>query len=218
MTRNAKFQTFEGKVREMEKVEFPKFKKRDIYAPSHNIHFYFAPSWHFKSGLLTEELTNDIRDNKRQLLSVGSGAAYLERFLTKRLAIDSSQIVLSDISPIMPSGFERFVFDMHKTWPNFKRKFDYVIFPESVLVNILDEKCYMKNDFYAQMLVRQNHLYHLIKSSLKVMNPHGQMRMNGHCQLDDNINAVERRLKEDPRGIFSGCNLSYDRNLIVVKN
>lgn len=71
-----------GKIREIEKTLFPEFQKEDIYAPENANYFYFAPSWHFKRGLVTEADVNDfLSDNAKKLLSVGSGVAFLERLL-----------------------------------------------------------------------------------------------------------------------------------------
>src|SRR3989344_3320890 len=99
MTIKVKTKTFDRYVRDLEKGVFPEFEKEDIYCPPNNQHMYFAPSWHFRSGLLTREIVDDLKVNHRALLSVGSGSAYLERFLVKVCGVRSEQIVLSDMDP-----------------------------------------------------------------------------------------------------------------------
>ncbi len=190
-------------IRKLETQEFPEFIERNIYASPHTNYFYFAPSWHFESGLLTEEILEDIRMNGRQILSVGSGAAYLERFLSKKLGVKREQITLSDSSSNMPEGFEKFTFDMYGEWPNFRKNFDYMLFPESVLLNCR----------FDGLQPRQEGLYHLIKNSLARMKPVGQIRINGHSQCDDYPDAVEKWLKEE----HTDSKLVYTPQLIVVE-
>lgn len=194
---------FDEVIRDLEKQEFPEFAKEDIHAPPQNNNFYFAPSWHFRSGLLTQELVDEIKDKDRQILSVGSGEAYLERFLVKRLGVKREQITLSDKYPVIPEGFEKFVFDMYREWPNFGKEFDYVIFPESVLLNARFEHNTQK----------QTGLYHIVESSLATMKPIGQIRINGHSQIEENADIVKRWLERD----HTDSKLIYSPRLIVVE-
>lgn len=203
MVKKKQQKRFDEVVRDLERQEFPEFANDDIYAPPENNNFYFAPSRHFRSGLLTQELVEDIRDNNRQILSVGTGAGYLERFLTKRLGVKRGQITLSDKYPIMPEGFERVTFDMYRKWPDFGKEFDYVIFPESVLLNVR----------FKHNPQRQAGLYHIVENSLATMKPVGQIRINGHCQIDENAETVKRWLECD----HTDSRFIYDPALIVVE-
>ena len=73
----------------------------------------------------------------RQMLSVGTGTGTLEKFMVERLGLSVAQITVSDIKErLLPEGFVSRGFDMHSGWPNFDRKFDYVIFPESVFFGL----------------------------------------------------------------------------------
>jgi hypothetical protein len=190
-------------VKELEKYDFPEFDITGIYAPPNKSHFYFSPSWHFRSGLMTKEIVEDIKDNGKLMLSIGSGSGALERFLVNQLGIGRNQITLSDKSPVMPEEFDSYIFDMFKEWPNFGKKFDYVIFPESVLLNVR----------YEYSPARQAGLYHIIEKSLATMKSFGQIRMNGHCQIEENSDEVNRRLKRD----HLDSNLMYKPQLIVVE-
>jgi len=203
MPRKIRQKKFYKHIRELEKLKFGEFINEQIYGPQFTNNFYFAPSWHIGCGLLTEDLIKDIRDNGRQILSVGSGAAYLERFLVDTMDVKREQITLSDLIPIMPESFHRFVFDMYRTWPNFRKEFDYVIFPESVLLN-----CRFDNDSE-----KQKGLYHLIESSLAALKPLGQIRINGHCQIEENVEMVAALLATD----HPDSRLTYSSQLIVVE-
>jgi len=204
MANKSQEKEFDGTIRYLEGYEFQEFAEEDVYIPTQNKYAYFAPSWHFRHELLTQELVNDIRKNKRQVLSVGSGAGYLERFLVKILGVKMEQITLSDKHQVMPEGFERFTFDMYGKWPDFGKQFDYVLFPESALLNVWPE----------QGLQRPEELYHLIENSLVAMNRFGQMRINGHSQSEESAATVGRWLKR----YYPSSKLTYNPNLIVVKS
>lgn len=190
-------------VRALERQEFPEFASEDIYDPLEHNNFYFAPSWHFRSGLLTQELVDSIKDDDSQILSVGSGAGYLERFLVNRLGVKRGQITLSDRYPVMPEGFEKFIFDMYGEWPDFGKEFDCIIFPESVLLNVRFERDPQ----------RQEGLYHIIENSLATMKAAGQIRINGHCQPEENADSVKRWLER----YHTDSRLTYTPRLITVE-
>ena len=193
--------TFEEQVRELEKEEFPEFKENDIYCPPNNSYMYFSPRWHLRSELWTKEIAEDLKNNK-MILSVGSGQAYLERFLVKYLGVKSEQIVLSDKDLVMPNGFKQYRFDMYEQWPNFTCEFNYVIFPESVLLNCR----------FTDNINKQKGLYHLLEEALKATRANGQIRISGHSQNPDNIDIVKGKLSRTHLDL----KLSYDRGLIVV--
>lgn len=193
---------FYQRIRHLERQILPEFFSEDFFCPPNQYYVYFAPSWHFRSGLLSKALVDDIRDNNRQILSVGSGKAYLERFLVEKLGIKNGQITLSDNQEVMPDDFRQFIFDMHSTWPSFGINFDYVLFPESNLLNAR----------YNGNPQRQAGLYHLISNSLNTMNPTGQIRINGCFQTEENVRAVEVRLKRRREDL----KLEYNQNLLVI--
>ena len=184
---------------------FPEFKKEDIYGPENNSYFYFAPSWHFRSGLITEnDVKNFLFDSSKKLLSIGSGAAFLEKLLVK-LGIGKDNIVLSDIDPKdLPHSFKSKIIDMYSNWADLgNEQYDLIIFPESVLINRFDTD-----------EQRQDGLYHIILQSLQHLLPNGIIRINGHSQAPWNIDAVIEKLKNE------GCKIKIisTENLIEVKN
>ena len=129
-------------IRELEIKMFPEFQKEDIYGPENNSNFYFAPSWHFRNGLVTEaDVNNFLTDNTKKLLSIGSGAAFLEKLL-ERLGIGRDNITLSDVdSRDLPQDFRSKTFDMWGEWSSLdNEQYDLIIFPESILINIRFEK------------------------------------------------------------------------------
>lgn len=192
-------------IRQLEVKMFPAFKQGYIYAPE-NSKSYFAPSWHFRTELVTEsDVNNFSSDDSQTLLSIGSGPAYLERLLTE-LGINKGNITLSDIdSKNLPSDFKAEIFDMYAEWPNFKdENFDLIIFPESSLLNVN----------FGTDQERQAGLYHLITQVLPHLKPSGEMRINGHCQPDWNIEAVKQRINRENRK----KKITHTNDLIGVKN
>ncbi len=176
-------------IRKLEIEAFPELAEDD-FSMNHiddGKNVFFTPNAHFspKHPLLTEEIITDLRENNKNLLSVGSGPAYLELLLVKKLGINLEQLTLTDISnEYLPSGFESHLFDMYEEWPSFGKLFDYVIFPESVLINTR----------FKTSSERRQGLYHIISNSLDVMKEQGEIRINGHCQLSDNVCKVADRL------------------------
>lgn len=206
-------------IRDFEIQDFPEFKEGNVYASTTDLEVRFAPSWHFKNGLLTEELVNDIKDNKKEVLSIGSGYSYLEQFLVNRLGISKDQIVLSDIFPVMPEGFQKFIFDMYRDWPEFKRKFDYILFPASVEVSVSKKYEYDKNRGMVLTLKRKsdeekrNDLYYILYDSFKTMKPNGQIRIDGHGEGKENVEIVREKINRN----YQDLSLLYSPMLIIVK-
>ncbi len=189
-------------VRAHEKRAFPEFRERNCIAEGDCDYLYFAPSWHFGKSLLTEETVQDIKQNKKQLLSVGSGRAYLERTLVGAFGIDRKQITLSDLNPIMPRGFRSFTFDMRGAWPDFGNRFDFVIFPESLLAII--------NTNSAE---EHERLKALIEKTFRVVKPGGEIRMSGHNIPEQHIEQLEAWLADR----HHGTELEYNRFLMVIR-
>lgn len=177
------------KIREIEKTLFPEFKKDDIYAPESTNNFYFAPSWHFRRGLVSEaDVKNFTLDKTKKLLSIGSGSAFLEKLLVK-LGFKKENIMLSDIDPIdLPSDFNSKIFDMWEDWSNLgDEKYDLIIFPESTLINVKfieDEK-------------KEEGVHHLISQALQHLSPTGIIRMTIELREDYNISRLEQRLIQE---------------------
>ncbi len=193
------------RIRELEMSMFPEFQEEDIHASKNINYFYFAPSWHFRSGLVSERDVQDfLSHDSKKILSIGSGAAFLEKLLVK-LGINKENITLSDINPKdLPSEFKSKTIDMYSDWGDLdQEQYDLIIFPESVLLNVrfkIDKQ-------------RQDGLYHLILQSLKHLCENGTIRINGHSQVSENIHAVIERLKNDGYTV----EITFTDNLIEVK-
>jgi hypothetical protein len=197
--------SFVATIRNLERELFPEFKNETLYSPEGVNYFYFAPSWHIEAGLLTE---NDIellrRDETRKLLSVGAGAAHLERLLVKMGVAQESIFLVDENASTMPPEFERMEFDMYGQWPDFERKrFDRIIFPESVLLNVRFRK-------HAE---RRNGLRHIIASSLPLLTQEGVMCADGHSQLAANVGEVIQSLQREGHTV----SVHYDDVLLKVK-
>lgn len=193
------------KVREAEKNIFPEFAKEDIYAPENTLDLYFAPSWHFKRGLITEDdVKNLLSDNTKKILSVGSGAAFLERFL-HTLGIKKENMTLSDIdTKNLPDDFKVKIFDMWSEWSCLEdEQYDLIIFPESVMINIgfeTDEE-------------KQDGLYYLISQALSHLSATGIIRMNIHLEDAWGIRELEERFQIEGQKI----KITLSKQLMEVK-
>jgi len=191
---------YQRKIIELEEKLFPELNKLDPHRMSNfglegSNYLFYRPNHFFEVNkpLLTEDIVNDLRENDRQILSVGCGPAYLERLLVEGLGVKPEQVVLSDISENhIPSGFEFYQFDMIKEWPDFGKEFDYIIFPESVLITTEDIDCQginLYSDYWSCSSDAEfsaikhfiNNLSHIVANSLKVLKSPGQIRIGGHC-------------------------------------
>lgn len=99
---------------------------------------FFRPSHHVKTGLIDDGVFSSLRRGKN-MLTVGCGPAYLEQCLAI-LGVVRGNLVLSDKTRIdledigregVPRDMEFHQFDMLGTWPDFRRLFDYLIFPDA---------------------------------------------------------------------------------------
>ncbi len=185
--------SFVDLVRSLEVGMFNEFEGMDLYLPPNNRYIYFAPSWHFKRGLVTKEIVKDIKENDRMVLTVGSGPAFLERFLADILAIERDKIYLSDKKEFCVEGFKGYMFDMYGKWPKFRENFDYVLFPESAL--------------------RREGLYHVLRNSLEISKPKGQVRMDGHGFDKCNFNEVKAKLAEE----YGRLEVTCSKSLLVIQ-
>ena len=153
----------------LERKHFPEFADEKEYVDPTKKYVYFSPTYLLDRGLLDiNGLLNIVHSNK-SLLSVGSGKAYFEQMLVL-LGAQKSQIVLSDIDPtVLPAQYTSQTFDMTGRWPNFPQKFDYIIFPES-LVGILEKYKDRKSEEYIEALAQ------CLKNALRLLKPGGEIR------------------------------------------
>ncbi len=216
-------QNFLDEVKSLERGLFPEFRHTKSQDEGYDIiddpgkhYFYFAPSWHIQHGLVTEE---DIRrftlDRSKKLLSIGSGAAYLERTLVE-LGLDLEQVTLADVDlSRLPKGFQSVRIDVHQELPDLQgQKFDLVIIPEALLLNNWSETEMRQrgvdiNDNRIRLRLREEQLKSIVERMLKIMNPGGELRINGHSQGQKTI--------EDALRDISGITYSYSHNLISVR-
>ncbi len=101
---------------------------------------YFSALWYIESKIITPDMITSLQKDAT-MLSVGSGEAHLERLLTAGFNIPTKNITTSDLylnEKIEQVGFQHYIFDMTKQWPSFNQKFDYILFPESLGVALLD--------------------------------------------------------------------------------
>lgn len=174
-------------IERIEKEEFPIFANEDARPRTKSDDVVWPPSHHFKPGhhILTKGIIDELINKGKIVLSVGCGPAHLEQLLVRRLCVDISQISLADLDEYESHrNFTTYKFNMYGQWSAFPQKFDFVIFPESVL---LTERFRSRQE-------REDKLHHLFYNSLGVLNLHGEVRINGHTQLEEEVDAVARRL------------------------
>lgn len=233
-------------IRDLETKMFPEFKP----AHNHNSHQIdleptmhlglgyaaFPPSWHFRSGLITEQMVKDLIENQKTLLSVGAGPAHLERLLVE-LGVNRKNIVLADkFTEFIPEGFARYRFDMFGRWPDFREIFDYIIFPQSIFLpvgvsvpsgtvvpigNEWDEIEYNFKQGKKQYDITDQDLFKpFLINCLKYLEAGGQIRGNliqGHVVssltrvMDNHLRLIVSRLETE------GYKLSYQSSLDALK-
>ena len=205
-------------IKTLQEQEFPgafdqfyEFLLEDI-----NRYTNFAPSHHFRPEipLMTEKIVADLREKQKRLLSVGCGLSYLERLLASRLGVKPEQISLADITrDHVPPGFEFYQFDMHEEWPRLNGTFDYVIFPESTLINqfpSFNENVHPSSGRLRQP-EREDGLYNLLRRALNVLNPQGQVRLT-----DATADFVKSRVKSRIDSEFPNVTMGYSGDLAYV--
>jgi hypothetical protein len=194
-------------IRELEKTMFPEFRTDDIIsAQGDRGYANFAPSWHFRSGLITQtDVHNFLTDTKKKLLSVGSGPAFLE-ILLERLGINRNNLTPSDIDvKNIPQYMKGYCFDMFQKWPDFDNtKYDLIIFPESVLINIRS----FDEDW--QYLAG---IYHIITQALQHLTFTGTIRMNIQFRYGFRLKELEKKLVSDGHSLI----IMFQNNLLEIK-
>ncbi|PJA48887.1 MAG: hypothetical protein CO170_01315 [candidate division SR1 bacterium CG_4_9_14_3_um_filter_40_9] len=195
-------------IKKLEIELFSEFKNGDdIHTPEGNSYFYFAPSRHVNTRLITKTDINDlISDDSKTLLSIGSGSAFLERLLVK-LGVKKENITLSDIDPKhLPKEFKSKIFDMYGSWTDLgDEKYDLIIFPESVLINRISGANYQGR--------RIEFLYHLILQALQHLKSNGKIKMSIQSE-NLNINKIKQRLRKRSYKL----RIALRNNLLEVKD
>jgi len=177
-------------IRELQEELFPHLELDEDKASTRTAEWDFAmPSYHFRppNPLLTEAMVDDLRTNKKRLLDVGCGPAYLEQLLTARLGIEPEQIMLADINPkYVPKGYKFKKFDIFKEWPELGATFDYVLFPAFPFS--MDEQTSITR------------MYNACKHALGSLNESGRIRLS--CSLGTAVrDEVKRQMESEIPGL-----------------
>lgn len=196
---------FEQKVRYLEQIEYPRFRHSQVYHSAPRTYKQYSPSWHIGSGLIREEIVKDLRKSDKNVLSVGAGPAHLESYLVKYEGVRLEQISLADRWPWMPQEFERFYFDMWNpsTFPDFKKQFDYIWFPSSILLNHKVREGTEAIHYTAD----------LIAHFLPHVKPKGQIRIDSHWLYQGDLEALRRRIYRKRPNL----SMTANKKLIVVE-
>ena len=194
-------------VKEMELVEFPEFPEWGIVSHE-DTEMFFSPSHHVKYGLVDEEVIRNLRENRKSTLTLGCGGAYLERLLVKKFGILPTQIDLVDINQkYIPPEFRSYSFDITGEWPSLDKTYGYVFIPESF--TCLNK--YKRNGMGDSPEIAA--CYDLLVRSLSVLNIDGQIRGDGHCYREEELDALKHRMQNCPvPNLFQET-----RKLLIVK-
>lgn len=194
-----------GNLRPILSQRFPKLVK-----DSNVLYKYFTPSHHFKTGLVTAKHIKQFQeDSGFSMLSVGAGPAFLEKVLKK---LGLKNILISDFdNSDLPKSFERVLFDTYGDWSKVEqlenKKFNLIIFPESVLCNI---QGFMRKD--QSFTDPAKNCLKVINSALAFLKPGGEMRINGHGLKLEELEAVRQKLTKD----HTELKFESNKDLIVV--
>ncbi|OGI64937.1 hypothetical protein A2642_02430 [Candidatus Nomurabacteria bacterium RIFCSPHIGHO2_01_FULL_39_10] len=135
-------------------IKLAKQKTREVFSPEEQHlrsytfenpphkrkYIHFSALHYFESAIITPDMITSLQNNAT-LLSVGSGEGHLERLLKDGFHIPTKNITTSDLyedPKIEHAKFPHYTFDMTKPWPNFNQQFDYILFPESFGVALID--------------------------------------------------------------------------------
>lgn len=187
-------------IQGIEENLFPEFESAE-YIVHKGTYYYYAPTHHFRSGLINEKDVADFSTNgEKTLLSVGSGPAYLERLLVK-LGVPIKNITLTDINTQnCPGDFQIKKMDMYASWSILdKKQYDLIIYPESVTLNHYFN--------HKESLIEKN-LSHLFIQSMEHLTMNGTIRINGHQQKPELIKRAASQ--------FSGITLNQTKDLIEI--
>lgn len=201
-----------SRVKKMETTQFPEFAEDfNIWSEGTAIpYIYFSPSYHFNQGLVNEDMLDKLQ-NGENMLSIGCGKAHLERLLVEGFSIDKSQIVLADNNAQdIPREFRFHQFDMHEYWwPEFDKKFTYVLFPECLGCTLGSFDSTINRDGTSEMIEAiLNLIYRCFNEALE---EYGEIRIDGHFLNDKTLEIIQQRLFED------GIELTWNQWLIVAK-
>jgi hypothetical protein len=142
---------------------------------------YYLPSHYFLREFISEKDVADLATQSKKMLSVGSGPAYLERFLVHR-GVRPENIQLADKrTDTHPPGFRFTKLDMFSEWDQIENgPFDLIIFPESVMIMIpFDQKRADDWSVEERDLYLADKIHQLAAKALIHLAPDGEIRMIG---------------------------------------
>lgn len=161
-----------GQIVSLEKHFFPEFDGSKALISPDTRYTYFSPTSLLNHGILDLNGLLEVVYNNKALLSVGAGRGYLERMLVY-LGARKENIVLSDIDQFaLPTGYRNLSFDMTEQWPEFGQKFDFVVFPQS-LVGVSSKHNFSRGLPYLEDMGK------CFEQAYSTLNPGGQIRAVG---------------------------------------
>lgn len=188
------FDLFESRMKSLF-GEHPPYENHEAKDNDPTIYAAFNPVAYFSdmSPMITPEVVKGLRSGKKAL-SIGVGQAYLEQGLVMGLGVPPEAIALNDVADHgVPAGLAFHQFDCRTQWPSGIGKFDYILFPQS-LVTV---------ETHIPGLGEGNPRLEIYKETLKHLNPGGQVRIAA-------VNAINQTEMSELRKLYPGIKIEED--------
>jgi hypothetical protein len=187
---------FVDRMKELENQMVPEFQSSlsDSIVPQDTNYLYFKPSRFGELGVFSEDdLDLFLSDRNKSMLSMGAGKGYLEKVLIN-MGLELNQVLVTDSDPkVLPQDLNTAIIDIHKKWSLKERKFDLIIFPESLGVSIGH-----KTEELTGFSLRSHNIRLFIKvmqEAAKHLTENGEIRISGSNLDEEALKAREEELK-----------------------
>ncbi len=198
-------------VRGIEREMFPEFRDEDYGYGSRDseCNFYFAPNHHFFKGLINREVLDSLQQGA-SLISFGAGVAHLEQLLVEALGVNADQVTLTNKNTTLntPESLKCHQFDMHGAWPDFGRKFNFAIFPESFTSLLAFKRIH--GNYYTESPLTDA-VVRLLSRCFEILEEDGEVRVDGHCLREDELYVIQSKL------VNEDISITCDKDLLVAK-
>lgn len=173
-----------------------------MHSPGYS--WYYRPSHHIKTGLITERDIEELSKPGKRVLSVGANPANLEQVLCE-LGVPAENILIADKDPAVANSggqMEKIIFDATEPWPEIGT-FDLIIFPESLCISLTDnikkaephlsqqsETAFPNDALEAELLAV------VLSQALQRLRRGGDIRANGPMSHPNVVHSMSEKLLE----------------------
>lgn len=189
--------------------------KSDAYS------WLYRPSHHIKSGLITQEDIEALKNPDARLLSIGAHPAYLEKILVE-LGVPAEHITIADSNPAiltLETPMTKKHFDATQEWPDIGT-FDLIIFPESLCISLSNkieqegtEPQAKKSSKYPTDQRESELLAFVLGQALTRLRQGGLIKANGPMSHPNVVRKAEAILKAQGLDV----EIEYERFFLTVR-